>query len=1108
MKSRNFYVIDTPHKIIILGLPFIQTHVDMLTIRDLISADTKQYDSFGQGIEVKYINYEERYVSTIINNNDNQVFLAFISEFESFNNREEKVIDLRIDNSKVNKMREGILRDYTTTVTEDPPTRLPPSQRIKHRIHLVETNKISFRQQYKLSYSEKEELTKQIDKLIQQGFIQNSISPFNSPVLFVKKKDGTMRMCIDFRVLNNNTIKDRFPLPQIDELISKFYGAKVFSKLDLMSGYYQVRIDEKDVEKTAFSTEYGHYEWKVMPFGLTNAPATFQRMMNNLLQPLLNGFVQVYLDDIFIYSSDENQHDEHVRKVLDILQDKQLIAKKSKCAFFYRELRFLGHVITAEGIKADPDKVEKVKNWPTPTTIKEAQMFMGLTSYYRKFIKNHSKIANPIHKFITKQEKWDKSQDEAFEKLKNSLIHSPVLIHPNMDNAIKDSHPFVVHTDACGNALGYTLEQYNDDGKSLGVIAYGSKKLIGSQLNYGIYDREFLAVVEALRTWKYYLQGRHFIIVTDHQSLIYLKNQNLIDSTRVARWLDFLANYDFEIKYVSGKINTAADALSRYPHEAAENINVIDTIDLFLMNLEFATPAFLFQINEITITEQVMNEDLKRDIIESYAKDSVYREIYQVLKENLPIPNSIHNTIKHYQYKDGLLYYKTLLNTEAFRIVIPQLYGLPQRLIKNAHANVTAGHFGPWKTYKNLVDLFYWKSMFPSIKKFCNKCIECQRNNSSTQRIQGLFSPLPVPEGRWTDVTMDFITGIPTTINTGYNMIMVLVDRMTKMAHMIPCKKTATASECARMFIDHCFKHHGVPKRLVSDKDIRFMNRFWYTVHFMLGTSLLFSTTNHPQTDGQTENLNKTVNHLLRKYCGNDHARWDTYLSTVEFAYNSTFHDSIKCTPFEMAIGYVPDSPKKISAWNVNDNRYSPRAEEYIRRLNLVLKQTQDNIVEAQREQELQHNRSRRLYEYKVGDWILLHRDAFGANAKYSKIQPVYYGPFRLVKKIHDNAFEVDLPKMNKKDRVLNIQWFKVYEEPEDFACKVPQTDLEIQARINEMCGIGGFNYDDQTVDVFWKDCDPRHATTITYQQFEHAPPTLQQSLLHNARMICAHEQV
>jgi hypothetical protein len=341
--------------------------------------------------------------------------------------------------------------------------------------------------------------------------------------------------------------------------------AKVYSKLDLMSGYYQVRVEEDAISKTAFSTDYGHYEWVVMPFGLTNAPSTFQRLMNETLRPFLGKFVQVYLDDIFIYSPNAQAHYHHVQQVLQALRKNKLIAKKKKCAFFFKEVRFLGLVISAQGIKTDPEKIEKVMNWPTPTTIKEAQSFIGLATYYRRFVKGFSKIAVPIHNFISHRAKWDKAQDDSFAKLKQVLTQAPTLIHPLWDSR----YPFLVHTDACGTALGYTLEQLSPEGKSLGVIAYGSKKLKGSELNYSIYDREFMAVIEALKTWKYYLMGKHFIIRTDHKSLVYLKHQNLIDSTRVARWLDFLAQYDFEIQYVKGKDNSAADALSRYPELSA-----------------------------------------------------------------------------------------------------------------------------------------------------------------------------------------------------------------------------------------------------------------------------------------------------------------------------------------------------------------------------------------------------------------------------------------------------------------------------------------------------------------------------------------------------------
>ncbi|MDN6023375.1 MAG: hypothetical protein L0I32_06045 [Lactobacillus sp.] len=1100
-ENRSFYVVDTNHHLFILGLPFIHKYKDIISLQDLVSADIQPLQSLStDSIKVSTFDFDDNYIDTLLKNNDNSVFLAEIFTLNHIETEQNKTIDVEINTPLVKQLRSKILVEFADVVTNDSPSELPPYRKHVHRIILKEPRHVTARTQYPLSYAEKQELTKQVDQLLSQGFVRQSASPFNSPVLFVRKKDNTMRMCIDFRLLNNNTVKDKFPIPHIDQLISKFGTAKVFSKLDLMSGYYQVRIHDEDIEKTAFSTDSGHYEWVVMPFGLTNAPATFQRMMNTVLQPFLTKFVQVYLDDIFIYSNDYEQHFKHVSQVLETLRKHQLIAKEKKCAFFYQNLRFLGHLITPEGIKTDPEKVDKVRDWPTPKTPKDGMKFLGLTSYYRKFIKDHSRIAKPIHDFMNKKCAWSKEQDDAFAKLKNALISAPTLVHPIW----KDEFKFVLHTDACGNALGYTLEQLDPNGKLRGVIAYGSKKLVGSQLHYGIYDREFLAVVEALKTWRYYLLGRHFLIFTDHKSLVHLGFQNLIDSTRVARWLDYLAQYDFEIRYISGSSNSAADALSRYPYDS----NAIYGLQLFELRLQLDSlqeNENLSQMNHLfavgTVTSMEINDELKQKIIKGYKKDSVFGEIYNILKTGASVPPHLNHHIQHYRFENDLLYYRTLLTEDFFtRVAIPDVDRLPQLLIKNAHSTLTAGHFGIWKTYKNLVDTFYWKSMLPSIKRFCNTCIDCQKHNTSTQKLQGLFSPLPVPEGRWTDVSMDFITGIPTT-NRGFDMIMVITDRFTKMAHFIPTDKTLTADRCALLFVEFCWKHHGFPRRLVSDKDIRFMSRFWHTVHFLVGTSLLFSTTNHPQTDGQTERVNKIINQLIRKHASNDMFNWDRYLPVMEFAYNSTYQDSIKMAPFKLAYGYVPDSPKAVSSWNIADERYSPHAEEYIRRALLTLRQAQDNIVEAQRVQEHHYNLKRREHHYRCGDWVLVHREAYGHNSTYVKIQPVYYGPFKLVKDLGNNTFEVDLPKMNKKDRELNVQSFKPYQQPVDFLQRLPVTDLEIRSRITEIVGIGGYDLAADTIDVFWRDCDPRHATTISGDQFLLVPESLRQSLLHNAQI-------
>ena len=1018
----------------------------------------------------------ERQLKRNVNNKENAILMGYIYSIENDNEKKEEENGIEKPYANTEELRNKLYNEFSNTITNDPPMHLPPKRNLTHRIILIEPNKNVYRKQYKLSHQEKIELNKQVEALLAQGFVRPSASPFNSPVLFVKKKDGTMRLCIDYRILNNNTVKDKFPIPRIDEIISKFGKAKVFSKLDLMSGYFQVRINDEDMEKTAFSTEFGHFEWVVMPFGLTNAPSTFQRMMNEVLGPYLGKFVQVYLDDIIIYSPSIETHYQHLREVLNTLKQNKLVAKRKKCSLFYQSLQFLGHVISNKGVHVDPTKIDKINEWPIPTTVKEAQSFIGLSGYYRRFIANYSKIAAPIFNFITGKSKWEKSQQDAFDELKRSLTNAPVLVHPIWDEGYK----FVVHSDACGSALGYVLEQVDPNGKTRGVIAYGSKKLVGSQLNYSIYDREFMAVVEALHTWRYYLLNRHFILKTDHKSLIYLKNQNLIDSTRVARWLDYLSQYDFSIEYIQGRKNSVADALSRYPYKVSAN-------NLFITQVESVVAP---------------NEELKEEIIKGYSKDEELSEIYDVLQNNLPVPKTINNYIKHYRLHDKLLYFTTVPGDISNRIAIPNNSELIRKLIKNAHDLPSAGHFGFYKTYERLHGMFYWPHMLKSVKNFCQRCLLCQQSKAETHGKKGLFSPLPIPPGRWTDITLDFITGIPPS-RSGYDMILVVVDRFSKMAHFIPTVKTLNGIGCARLLVDNCFKYHGIPRRMVSDKDIRFTSEFWHTVNKLFGTSVLFSTTNHPQTDGQTERTNRILNELLRNYTNNDIFEWDKWLSVAEFAYNSSHQLSIGMSPFELCYGYLPDSPSTMQGYSIHDLRYDDKAARFAKRMKLIIKQVQDNLVKSQHQQEVHHNKHRSEINFKVGDWILLHKDAHGHDSKYYKIQPVYYGPFKLVKQIGSNAFEVDLPSMNKKDRVMNVKWFRKFLQADSGFPKVPPRTLaEAESRLHEIIGIAGIDETNNSLDVYWRDCDPCHSSSIPVELFTKLPESEQATLWNRARAL------
>ena len=452
--------------------------------------------------------------------------------------------------------RAELLKQYDDVFPEDLPPGLPPKREVDHKIELLPGTRPPSRPTYHMSAAELTELKKQLDELIAAGFIQPSKSPFGAPILFVKKKDGTTRMCVDYRALNEITIKNSYPLPRIDELFDRLQGAKYFSKIDLRSGYHQIRIDPDDVPKTAFRTRYGHFEFKVLPFGLTNAPATFMHLMHQAFRPLLDESVLVFLDDILIYSKTLADHKRHVRQVLDILRREKLYAKASKCDFFKSQVEFLGHIVGADGVRMMEDKVKAVQEWPTPTKVGHVRSFLGTAGYYRKFIKDFSKIAAPLSELTHDNVPftWGEPQDSAFKTLKAAMQQDPVLILPD------PKLPFVVHTDASGYALGAVLMQ--DQGKGMQPIAYLSKKMQPAETRYPTHEQELLAIICALKSWRPYLHGAKFKVMTDHKSLHDFKTQPRL-SGRQTRWKDVIAEFDFEIEYVEGKSNVVADGLSR-----------------------------------------------------------------------------------------------------------------------------------------------------------------------------------------------------------------------------------------------------------------------------------------------------------------------------------------------------------------------------------------------------------------------------------------------------------------------------------------------------------------------------------------------------------------
>ncbi|GJZ11059.1 putative reverse transcriptase domain-containing protein [Tanacetum coccineum] len=502
-----------------------------------------------------------------------------------------------------------IVQDFPEVFPEDLPG-LPPTRQVEFQIDLVPGAAPIARAPYRLAPSEMKELSEQLKELSDKGFIRPSSSPWGAPVLFVKKKDGSFRMCIDYRELNKLTVKNRYPLPRIDDLFDQLQGSSVYSKIDLRSGYHQLRVREEDIPKTAFRTRYGHYEFQVMPFGLTNAPAVFMDLMNRVCKPYLDKFVIVFIDDILIYSKNKKEHEEHLKIILELLKKEELYAKFSKCEFWIPKVQFLGHVIDSKGIHVDPAKIESIKDWTSPKSPTEIRQFLGLAGYYRRFIEGFSKIAKPMTKLTQKKVKfeWGDKQEAAFQLLKQKLCSAPILALP------EGSEDFIAYCDASKKGLGAVLMQREK------VISYASRQLKIHEKNYTTHDLELGAVVFALKIWRHYLYGTKCTVFTDHKSLQHILDQKELNM-RQRRWLELLSDYDCDIRYHPGKANVVADALSRKEREPPLRVRAL------VMTISLDLPKQILNAQtEARKPENIKSEDVGGMLIENAKFPEAIRE--------------------------------------------------------------------------------------------------------------------------------------------------------------------------------------------------------------------------------------------------------------------------------------------------------------------------------------------------------------------------------------------------------------------------------------------------------------------------------------------------
>lgn len=729
-----------------------------------------------------------------------------------------------------------------------------------------------------------------LSSMLDKGVIKESCSPWAAPIVLVRKKDGSWRFCVDYRRLNAVTHKDAFPLPRIEETLTSLSQSEWFSTLDLASGYWQVEMHPADREKTAFTTPLGLYEFERMPFGLCNAPATFQRLMQQCLNGQIAESLLVYLDDIIIYSANFSSHLQHLDQVFERLWRHGLKLRPDKCRLLQREVTFLGHVVDQHGVRPDPGKVQAVKDWPVPTTIKQVRAFLGLAGYYRRFVAGFAKVARPLNRLLTgipadkrsqsKKVNWTHECQSSFENLKTALTQAPVLAYANYDK------PFIVYTDASNQGLGAVLSQ-NQDGHER-VIAYASRSLHPTEqndANYSSFKLELLALKWAVtEKFKDFLTGAEFTIYTDNNPLAHLQTAQL--GAVEQRWVAQLASFNYTVKYRSGKSNTNADALSRFPVPAER------------VAAQAMEPPAVAAVHIMPENGWKEAQDSDPDI--KAVKEYVRKSSFPSRSERLTLPSRAQKLLqqwKRLKVKDDLLY-RTVIDRvtyeEHHQVVCPS--SRCEEVWRRTHE--AGAHCGAEKTLARIRHQFYWPSMEGEVRTFQEKCVQCCLQKSRVEPRAPLHPiestyPLEIIE-------LDYLTlGRPADT---YQNILVATDKFTRFAWAIPTTDQ-TAQTTVKMLWKHIIQPFGCPARFHSDRGPNFESALMQQLCDLYGIAKSRTTSYHAAGNGGVERFNQTMLNMLRTLDEEKQRCWQSYLPELVHAYNNTVHSSTGYAPSFLMFG-------------------------------------------------------------------------------------------------------------------------------------------------------------------------------------------------------------
>lgn len=791
----------------------------------------------------------------------------------------------------------------------------------------------------KFSLWAQEEISKQVKTMLEMDVIRPCSSEWAANCVVVFKKNRTARVCIDYRDLNAVTKKDTYPICDIQSLFDSLCGSTVYTSLELFSGYYQVAVKVEDQEKTAFLVPGGGlYCFKRMPCGLCNAPATVSRIADVIFSDVKFKFVLPYLDDFTTFSKSFDAHLIHLKSVVHRLKVAGLKIKPNKCFFAKKKITFLGHEISGNGIEPSRDKLKAVEKFERPRNLKSVKSFLGLTSYYRKFIPNYAEIADSLIG-LTKKDKlfcWEEAQERAFCKLKTALTTYPVLRHFN------PAYPVEIHTDASGVGVGAVLIQRFPDSEA--TIAFASKSLNPAQRNYGVTELELFAVIFGVEKFQPYLSGNvPFKIITDHAAIVpLLKTKNPIG--RLAKWLLRLSPFVFQVVYRPGKENVLADALSRYPvSDTEEPIKKI-----------FIAPLLFIS---------------KIDIRELQSKDAFCNSILEALHKTSPDQAKFDKSV-YYIVKNEVLYRRTFRNnSQQLLLVVPR--SLRKAVVSEAHDALTAGHLGVARTLERIRHRYYFPGSISYVHEYVKSCESCQHKKSTASRKIGFLQPLPVA-GPFLRVHLDFTGPFPVTARRNQYVIIGICP-FTKYVNA-RAVTAATSVNAARFLLENVILKHGMVRKVLTDRGTHFLGSFMREISALLNVKHLLTSPYHPQTDGQAERCIQTFSTIVSHFLNHNQKNWDVIVPYAEWCMNTMHQETTGFTPFELVHGRAPLNPIDISLeytgfTEVNTtNEYLRHIKEW---LSIAHEITESKLKQSFDEQAPRYNEGRKESSLKEGDLVL-----------------------------------------------------------------------------------------------------------------------------------------